>query len=160
MGYPVTRRKAFHSVLGAASIVALTRGATFAADFDWKQKAGTKITIGFAAHSMSEALIAMLPEFKELTGITVKYEVAPENDFRVRLNAQLAAGDGSIDIFMTGPATNREYSAGKWIENLQPYIDNPAKTDAKWDFADFFQSAVNVNRWTGEPFGGLGSGPL
>jgi multiple sugar transport system substrate-binding protein len=155
----VTRRALLTSALAGSAAGLIASGARAEA-FNWRQLQGKTINIGFSAHSMSDALIAMLPEFEKQTGIKATYEVAPENDFRVKLNAQLAAGDGSVDIFMTGPSTNWEYSAGKWIENLQPYIDNPKLTSAEWDFADLFPNAVNVNRWTGQEFGGLGKGPL
>ena len=155
----VTRRTLLTSALVAGAGGLISRGA-WADAFNWRQQEGATINIGFSAHSMSDALISMLPEFEKMTGIKAKYEVAPENDFFVKLNAQLAAGDGSIDIFMTGPSTNWEYSAGKWIEDLQPYIDNPKLTSADWDFGDLFPNAVNVNRWTGEEFGGVGKGPL
>jgi multiple sugar transport system substrate-binding protein len=155
-----TKRLARGSVLGAVAIMSALTTNAFAKDFNWRQKEGAEIDIDFSAHSMSDALVSMLPEFGKKTGIKVKYQVAQENDFRAKLNAQLASGDSSVDIFMTGPSTNWEYSAGKWIEDLQPYVDNPELTAADWDFADLFQSAVNVNRWTGEEFGGLGRGPL
>lgn len=155
-----TRRAVLMSLLGAGAAIGVAGSAVRAEDFNWRQKEGTEINIGFSAHSMSDALISMLPDFERKTGIKVNYEVAPENDFRVKLNAQLAAGDGSVDIFMTGPSTNWEYSAGKWIEDLQPYVDNSKLTAPDWDFADLFPNAVNVNRWTGEEFGGLGKGPL
>jgi len=160
-GRHFTRRATLKSLLAATALVACVPSAgALAAEFDWRQKQGTEINIGFSAHSMSDALIAMLPEFESATGIKVNYEVAPENDFRVKLNAQLASGDGSVDIFMTGPSTNWEYAAGKWIQDLQPFVDDPALTDPAWDFSDFFGNAVDVNRWTGEEFGGLGKGPL
>ena len=60
----------------------------------------------------------------------------------------------------TGPSTNWEYSAGKWIEDLQPYVDNAKLTSPDWDFEDIFSNAVGVNRWTGQEFGGLGKGAL
>lgn len=135
-------------------------GDDMAEGFNWRQFEGEQITIGFSAHAMSDALIEFIPEFEELTGIDVEYEQAPEQDFRVRLNTQLEAGSGEIDIFMTGPSTNWEYSAAGWIEDLQPYIDDPAMTSDEWDFDDFYSAAVDVNRWTGEEFAGVGSGPL
>lgn len=129
-------------------------------EFDWKALSGDEINIGFSAHPLSDALIEVIPEFEDLTGITVNYEVAPEADFRAKLNSQLAAGSSAFDIYMTGPATNWGYVDNGWIEDLQPYIDNASLTSPDWDFEDFYKNAVDVNRWTGEPFAGQGEGPL
>lgn len=149
----------------ASSEPAATTSTSSAADsvtgaFDWKTYAGEEINIGFSAHPLSDALIQVIPEFEALTGITVKYEQAPEADFRAKLNSQLQAGSSAFDIYMTGPATNWGYVNNGWIEDLQPYIDNPSLTSDTWDFQDLYQNAVDVNRWTGEPFAGQGEGPL
>jgi multiple sugar transport system substrate-binding protein len=128
--------------------------------FSWRSQAGTTINIGFSAHPLADSLIKQLPEFESLTGIKVKYQQAPEADFRAKLNTQLQSGSSSFDIFMTGPATNWGYAAHKWIEDLQPYVDNPALTSSDWDFKDFYPGAVNTNRWCGKEFQCVGEGPL
>jgi len=112
--------------------------------FSWRSQAGTTINIGFSAHPLADSLIKQLPAFESLTGIKVKYEQAPEADFRAKLNTQLQSGSSSFDIFMTGPATNWGYAAHNWIENLQPFVDNPALTSSDWDFKDFYPGAVNT----------------
>jgi multiple sugar transport system substrate-binding protein len=144
----------------AVLITGSVTSASAADAFDWKANAGETINIGFSAHPMSDALIPLLPEFEKLTGIKVKYEVAPEADFRAKLNAQLKAGSSAFDVYMTGPATNWGYVHNGWIENLQPYIDSKTKTGPDYDFKDFYPNAVNVNRWNGKPFAGQGVGPL
>jgi multiple sugar transport system substrate-binding protein len=158
-----TRRGLVPFGLGAYALLNGRRAAQAATSgFDWRQKAGSRITLALSAHSMSDALISLLPQFEQLTGIKAEYTVAPEDDFRIKLNSELAAGSGSgsVDVFMTGPSSNWEYVSGKWIENLQPYIDNPALTDAAWNAQDLFKGAVDVNRWTGQEFAGVGQGPL
>src|SRR6266849_7713462 len=57
--------------------------------FSWRSQAGTTINIGFSAHPLADSLIKQLPEFESLTGIKVKYQQAPEADFRAKLNTQL-----------------------------------------------------------------------
>ena len=68
----------------ASSVLSLTLAATSlsvvpmanAADFDWKQAAGrTSISVSFNQHPYADAMIQRLPQFKELTGIDVKYEL-------------------------------------------------------------------------------------
>lgn len=129
-----------------------------AASFDWKAEKGSKITVMLSAHPMSDSLTARETEFEKLTGIDVVFEVLPESDYRIKLNAELASKSDSVDVFMTGPSSNWEYSNGGWIENLQPFIDNAKLTGKEWAFSDFYQGAINTNRWSGEEFAGVGTG--
>lgn len=147
---------------GATSILVLALGAiaTQAAAFDWKQQDGSTITVMLSAHPLADSLTAREAEFEALTGIDVSFEVLPEGDFRTKLNAELASGSESVDVFMTGPSSNWEYAAGNWIADLQPFIDDRSKTGEAWDFADFYEGGINTNRWSGEEFGGVGEGPL
>ena len=43
-----------------------------------------------------------MPKFKELTGIDVKYELTPEENYFDKVTTQLSAGTGVPDVFMTG----------------------------------------------------------
>ena len=131
-----------------------------ATDFNWKQKSGSSITVMLSAHPIADSLKSREAEFENLTGIDVIFDELPEGDYFVKLKAELASRSDSVDVFMTGPSSNWEYANGGWINDLQPFIDNRSKTDADWDFSDFYEGGVNTNRWTGEEFGGVGSGPL
>jgi hypothetical protein len=63
-----------HSLV-ASSVLSLTLAVTAlsvprianAADFDWKQAAGTSISVSFNQHPYADAIIQRLPQFKELT---------------------------------------------------------------------------------------------
>jgi multiple sugar transport system substrate-binding protein len=77
-----TKRLARGSVLGAVAIMSALTTNAFAKDFNWRQKEGAEIDIDFSAHSMSDALVSMLPEFEKKTGIKVKYQVAPKGPKR------------------------------------------------------------------------------
>ena len=162
-----TRRSAIVSALAGLAVLAAacSSGSTGTSSgsggtFSWRQQAGSTLNIGFSAHPLATSLIQQLPDFEKLTGIKVKYEQAPEADFRAKLNTQLQSGSSSFDIFMTGPATNWGYSAHGWIADLQPYVDNPSLTSPDWDFKDFYPAAVNTNRWCGKEFQCVGQGPL
>jgi multiple sugar transport system substrate-binding protein len=144
----------------SAGATSAASGKAAAAKFDWRQDAGQQIQIGFSAHPLSDATISLIPKFEKLTGIKVKYQVAPEADFRAKLNTQLAAGSSAFDVYMTGPATDWQYIHNSWIEPLDKYVNNPKLTSSAWDRKDFFPAAWNVNRWTGVAFKGQGQGPV
>lgn len=138
----------------------LVGGSAMADDFNWRQQEGSNLTVMLSAHPLTDSLIAREDEFEALTGIDVEFEVLPEGDYRIKLNAELASGSDSVDVFMTGPSSNWEYASGGWIADLQPFIDDGSKTGEAWDFADFYEGGINTNRWSGEEFGGVGEGPL
>ena len=59
-----------------------------------------------------------LPKFKELTGIDVKYELTPEENYFDKVTTQLSAGTGVPDVFMTGVYQMWDYASAKRIEPL------------------------------------------
>lgn len=130
-------------------------------EFSWKREEGKEINLIFANHPMADSFIEELPSFEKKTGIKVKYDALPEEEFRQKLLTDLSTGQGSYDAFMTGPVTDWQYAAAGWIEPLDAYIENPALTSADYDFGDFFPSTIEVNRWDKqEGLNGLGKGSL
>lgn len=147
------------SLLRAAP-AARAQDATPTSDFDWKKESGKTIYPILVEHPYTDAMEPFFPEFEELTGITVKFEKLPETQFREKLLLALSTGAGTYDVFMTGYVDNFRYVGGGWIEPLDDYIADPALTDPNWDFADFYESLIDVNRWNGEPGVGVGEGNL
>jgi multiple sugar transport system substrate-binding protein len=148
-------------LLGSVPVVG-AQDATPAAtsDFDWKRESGKTIYPILVEHPYTDAMEPFFPEFEELTGITVKYEKLPETQFREKLLLALSTGAGTYDVFMTGYIDDFRYVGGGWIEPLDSYINDPTLTDSAWDFADFFESLINVNRWDGTAGAGVGEGSL
>jgi multiple sugar transport system substrate-binding protein len=126
--------------------------------FDWRREEGKTINLIFAKHPMSDSYIANLEQFKEKTGIEAKYDALPEEEFRQKLQTDLSTGQGTYDVFMTGPVTNWQYATAGWIAPLDDYLKNPALTEASYDFDDFYPATIEVNRWDRQE--GLGKGSL
>jgi len=51
----------------------------WAADFDWKKHDGTAIKLLLNKHPYTDAMVANLDNFKEMTGMDVTYDVFPED---------------------------------------------------------------------------------
>jgi multiple sugar transport system substrate-binding protein len=134
--------------------------ATPASNFDWTQQSGKTIHPILVEHPYTDAMEPFFPEFEELTGITIDHEKLPETQFREKLLLALSTGAGTYDVFMTGYIDDFRYVGGGWIEPLDDYIADPALTDPSWDFADFYESLIDVNRWNSEPGQGVGEGNL
>ncbi len=161
-------RRAAALGLSAPAAMSLVRGAppaqaqdaTPASTFEWTRESGKTIYPILVEHPYTDAMEPFFPEFEKLTGITVKYEKLPETQFREKLLLALSTGAGTYDVFMTGYIDDFRYVGGGWIEPLDDYIADPTLTDPNWDFADFYESLIAVNRWNGEPGTGVGEGNL
>jgi len=128
--------------------------------FDWRASQGVSLNVLLSEHPLTSSLRSREAEFEALTGIDVVFKTLPEDQYRVHLVDELSSPVTSVDVFMTGPSSNWEYARRGWIEDLQPFVDDRSSTPLSWDFKDFYEGAVNTNRWTGEEFSGAGKGPL
>jgi len=156
----MVRKKLVISAFLVALLILVTANMGFAAGFDWKQQAGKTINLILVDHPYTDAMIPFFPEFEKLTGIKVNYEHLPENQFREKLLTDLSTRGSAYDGFMTGYITDWQYAAGGWVEPLDKYINDPKLTAPDWDFSDFFDTLIKVNRWNGQPGKGVGEGPL
>src|SRR5699024_5040832 len=104
----VTRRHAVAA--GVAAMTALATGCSTNTEvpppkqvdaFDWKNFSGESLSLLMSEHPVSIAVREHLPEFEELTGITVSLETLSETDYMVKLLTELQSGAGSYDAFMS-----------------------------------------------------------
>jgi multiple sugar transport system substrate-binding protein len=131
------------------------------ANINWRRFDGDTINVLLSGHPIQGTIIGLLSEFKKLTGITVIVDVLPEEDFFQKLNIDFGSGKAVIDVFMTAPLYQWRYAQAGWIEDLGPYIEDPALTDKDWfNPGDFFPSVWKASMWNGTIGGGLGQGAL
>ena len=130
-------------------------------EFDWQQLKGQKITVFLSETPMASAIRNHLQEFEDKTGIDVEYLVVAETQYWNKLSVDLASGAGEFNVFMSGPSISWGFATAKQIQPLDPFINDPTLTPPEFDFADFYQWAIDANRWNGEyGFGGQGKGSL
>ncbi len=78
-----------------------------------------------------------IPEFEEATGIRVNFETNAFAVFNQRTDLELSTQGSALDVInVTFIYSGRWIGAG-WVENLQPYIEDPNLTPDDWDAADF-----------------------
>ncbi len=131
------------------------------AGFDWKQVAGTKLTVFLSETPMAQAIRTHIQEFRDLTGIDIEYLVVSESEYWSKLSVDLSSGAGQFHVFMSGPTLNWGYAAANQIQPLDPFLNDPTLTPADWDFEDIFPWAIYSNSWNGTPgFEGMGKGSL
>jgi multiple sugar transport system substrate-binding protein len=131
-----------------------------AADFNWKQEQGKTINVSFNQHPYADAIIQQLPKFKELTGIDVKYELTPEENYFDKVTTQLSAGTGVPDVFMTGVYQMWDYASAKRIEPLDEMLGDAAATSPDYNPKDIFEGVFNAGKWDLKPGSPPGSGKL
>ncbi len=117
------------------------------AAIDWKQLAGTTINVAGATHPWSNAITPLLPQFTELTGITVNTDFQSETEFLNALPIKLAGGSTTPDVFMF-LAYGQGITAG-WLEPLNAHYADKTLTDLTWyDESDLLKTAQGFPVWS------------
>lgn len=145
MGRRWTRR-GFLTSLAAGSAVLAAPGLGAAAGFDWKRFKGTHIRFMLDAHDYTTDLVPKhLPEFEALTGMTMSWDVYPEDQFRQKLTLALRSDPESVDGYMSLTSWDGEafWKAG-WYEPLETYAHSPTLTNPEFDIADFFPNTLKI----------------
>lgn len=109
-----------------------------AAAFDWKKYSGQEITFLANEHPWTDGMTPLLDQFTAETGIKVNVQPFSEDLYFDKMEQVLRANPGSADVYFL-PMDSTAYSqfnAGL-IEPLTPYLNDPAKTTADYDLADF-----------------------
>lgn len=125
--------------------------------FDWKKHAGTTVKLLLNKHPYADAMIANLENFKELTGMDVTYDVFPEDVYFDKVTAALSSGSSEYDAFMTGAYMTWTYGPAGWVDNLNEWIMDPAKTNPDYNWEDMLPGVRSSCAWNGQPGGELGS---
>ena len=143
------RNRLFLFVFVVASIMVLGFSVVKAQDsFNWRQFEGTELKLLLNQHPYQQALVGELPKFEELTGIKVTYDVFPEQNYFDKVTIDLSAGASSTyDVFMTGAYMIWQYAPAGWMEPLEPYINDPSKTNPDYNFDDIFPDLRNSEKW-------------
>ncbi|KAB2689405.1 extracellular solute-binding protein [Brucella pseudogrignonensis] len=145
------------SVSSASVLLNLSATRALAADFDWKKHEGKTVKLLLNKHPYTDAMIANLKAFKELTGMEVKYDVFPEDVYFDKVTAALSSGSTEYDAFMSGAYMTWTYGPAGWIEDLKPYITDASQTNPNYNWDDFLKPVVDSCAWNGKPGGQLGS---
>src|SRR5499433_4498246 len=126
-----------------------------AQSFDWKKYSGKHIRFLVNSHDWTNEIIRpAIPEFEQLTGIKVTWEIFPEDQFRQKLAVAMVSGSGSVDGFMSLTSWDglRFLKAG-WYEPIEKYVKNPALTNPQFAFEDFFPNTRQIATVNGQLIG-------
>jgi len=140
------------SVQGS-SAAAFKQAAPQASDFknsiDWQQFKGSTLELGVQTHPWMVAMEKQIPQFEELTGIKVKYELLGEDVAVPKIKQQLSAGAATPDVFMVN-ALGQAAAAG-WLEPLDQFVNDPKLTDKTWyKIDDIFAGGRSLATFNGK----------
>jgi multiple sugar transport system substrate-binding protein len=138
-------------VVVALALVAVVASSQMAVGQAKGPYAGTTLRVLGANHPWTEAIKPHLKDFEARTGIKVNLEAYGEDQLTQKLTTEFTAGSSDIDVFMQRPLQEaRQYVQNRWYADLNPFVKNPAKTPADWNFADFQQGAVGTEMVKGQ----------
>lgn len=105
---------------------------------DWKQQSGKEITVLLSEHPWTAELRKHLSEFESETGIKVTINAFAEDLYTDRMNLAVRSSEPVADVYMVqmDSALFTQWEAGV-VEPLTPYLNDPAKTDADYNLADY-----------------------
>ena len=134
-------------LLGASIAATVLAGSALAQD---KPYDGTTITVLFEGHPSSEAIIEMLPKFKEETGITVVPETVPYSDLTSRALLEFSTGSGRYDVVMDDWVKAIGYADADYIEPLDARMSGDT---TYFDAADFVPAYLSSMSYEGAAYG-------
>ena len=112
--------------------------------FDWKQYKGQQLEVSLTLGPRATVLMGEHKRFEELTGIRVGAEAIPEQQHRQKVAIEFASGHPSFDVFtLSLHVQKRMMARAKWLEDLKPWLNDPARTPAEYDWADMGKGGVD-----------------
>lgn len=137
--------KTTQKVWSAAIAVSLTYTAAYAdghtADV-YAPYAGTTLVVNFPAHPHYNAVLEVLPEFTEQTGIEVEVDQLQYLKMRERQTLELTKDEGDYDLISYVVFSKADYVFADQLENLARYFMNPRLADPNYDAADLIDGYV------------------
>jgi multiple sugar transport system substrate-binding protein len=119
--------------------------AASAQEFDWRRYEGSEIRFMMNRHPFTNWLEPLVPEFEELTGITVNLEVFPEDQFRQVRLLEVSSGAATLDGYMVMPGqVGAQYLGAGWLRYLDDLVADPSLTHPDLDLEDFFGGAIGT----------------
>ncbi len=103
---------------------------------------GTTLVVNFPAHPHYNAVLEVLPEFTEQTGIEVEVDQLQYLKMRERQTLELTKDEGDYDLISYVVFSKADYVYADQLENLAKYFMNPRLADPNYDASDLIDGYV------------------
>lgn len=129
-------RRSRLALAATATFLISNSAPSLAEDFNWRQFEGQTINGLLNEGPLVSAYVEpQIREFEELTGIRVRLEKLADNQARQKLDIVLSGKDPSVDFFhVQMDERGGAYTVAGYLENLEPYLSNPALTPPDYDY--------------------------
>ena len=104
---------------------------------NWRQFEGTKLRVLLSQNIWQQVIVMQLPEFEQLTGITLVTEVYPQAKLWDVLETALRE-PGQADVFMTIPGLDGlRFLLSGLIHPVNGFLQDPTLTAPEYNWEDF-----------------------
>jgi multiple sugar transport system substrate-binding protein len=114
---------------------------------------GTQLNVIFLDRPGYRAIIKLLPEFEQKTGIKVNYEIVPYENTREKevLNFN---SNGDLSIALVDLVWIGEFAENGWIAPIDKFTSDPSITDPNLNLKGFFPLLLDAfGSWGGKVYG-------
>lgn len=102
------------------------------AKINWRQVEGEQIKVLVTPAHYFNKFRAVTPQFTELSGIKVDFEVIPPREMREKAMLDLGAKTGNYATHTSDPMFLSLYEANKWVDPMDDFLNDPKLTDKTW----------------------------
>jgi multiple sugar transport system substrate-binding protein len=127
-------------VAALTSVLALSAGMAIADPY--APYRGTTLVVNFPAHPHYDAVLKVLPEFTELTGIEVEVDQLEFLKMREKQTLELTKEEGDYDLIAYVVFSKADYVFADQLENLARFFMNPKLADPAYDARDLIDGYV------------------
>lgn len=104
--------------------------------------AGTSLVVNFPAHPHYDAVMEVLDQFTDETGINVEVDQLQYLKMRERQTLELTKDKGDYDLIAYVVFSKADYVYADQLENLAKYFMNPKLADPNYDAGDLIDGYV------------------
>jgi len=131
-------------LLRSTAIVAagVAMGASVTLANPYEDYEGSTLIVNFPAHPHFDAVMKVLPEFTEETGIEVEVDQLQYLKMREKQTLELTKSEGDYDLIAYVVFSKTDYVYADQLENLARYFMNPKLADPSYDAGDLIDGYV------------------
>ena len=116
---------------------------------DDKPYEGTSLNFLYIAGGFTNGLKDLEPEFEELTGISVEFELLDEEGSVRKAQLELASGAGNYDVVGIQSGNIPLYAENGWVTPVETFWGTDASDPELLDHGDLIASTMNAMAWDG-----------
>ena len=128
--------------MAAATAAGIAASTALATANPYEEYSGTTLVVNFPAHPHYDAVLQILPEFTEETGIRVEVDQLQYLKMRERQTLELTKPRGDYDLIAYVVFSKADYVFADQLENLARFFMNPKLADPSYDAEDLIDGYV------------------